>query len=178
MRPTSPGDTLLRGCVWRGLSVLSLLFLTSGCSVAGAPSVRTGPSEAERLVARADVLAGQGEARAAQYLYQQVVREFPGDPASAAALYGLGRIETDPTRGQQNYRAAYMAFSQLLTDYPRSRWATDARAWQATLRDLLAREDDAARMKLLLREREEEAAGLRLQVQQLRKVDLDLEKRR
>jgi hypothetical protein len=180
LRRTRIGDVRGGGCVWRGLFILLLLLLlTAGCSAVGLSSpVQPTPSEAERLVARADALAGQGEGRAAQYLYQQVVREFSGDPASAAALYGLGRLKTDPTRGQRNYRAAYTAFSQLLTDYPRSRWAAEARAWQATLSDLLAREDDAARMKVLLRWREEEAAGLRQQIQQLRKVDLDLEKRR
>jgi outer membrane protein assembly factor BamD (BamD/ComL family) len=69
-------------------------------------------------------------------------------------------------------------FSQLLTNYPHSRWAIDARAWQATLIDLLAREDEAVRTRALLRWREEEAAGLKVQLQQLRKVDLDLERRR
>ena len=52
------------------------------------------------------------------------------------------------------------------------------RQWQATLSDLLAREDDTARMTLQLRWREEEAAGLRLQIQQLKSVDLGLERRR
>ena len=107
-----------------------------------------------------------------------MAREFPGDPAAAAALYGLGRLQTDPDRGLQNYRAAYVAFSQLLTDYQRSRWVADARAWQATLGDLLAHEDEAARMKTLLRWREQEAAGLRMRLQQLREIDLGLERRR
>jgi hypothetical protein len=55
-----------------------------------------------------------------------------------------------------------------VTEYPGSCWATDARAWQAALGDLLAYEEAAARMKLQLRWREEEAAGLRLQIQQLK----------
>jgi hypothetical protein len=65
-----------------------------------------------------------------------------------------------------------------VTEYPGSRWTPDARAWQATLSDLLAREDDTARMTLLLRWREEETAGLKLQIQQLKSIDLDLERRR
>lgn len=166
------------GCVSQGLSVL-LLLLTSGCSAISLSSpVQPTASEAKQLVARADALADHGEGPAALYLYQQVLREFPGDPAVAAALYGLGRVYTDPAQGQRNYRAAYMAFSQLLTDYPHSRWAIDARAWHATLIDLLAREDEAVRTRVLLRSREEEAAGLKVQLQQLRKVDLDLERRR
>ena len=167
--------------MWWRRSILSLLLtslLTSGCSLAwlASPVQRT-PSEAERLVARADALALDGQGRAALYLYQRVVREFPSDPASAVALYRLGRLQSDPTGGLRNYRAAHMAFSQLLTDYPGSRWTSDARTWQAVLDDLVAREDETARMKLLLRSREEEAAGLRWQIQKLKSVDLGLERR-
>jgi len=159
--------------------LLALLLSVAGCSATPVPSsMQRAPSEAEQLVARADALAGQGEGRTARYVYQQVAREFPGDPAAAAALYGLGRLQTDPDRGLQNYRAAYVAFSQLLTDYQRSRWVADARAWQATLGDLLAHEDEAARMKTLLRWREQEAAGLKVRLQRLREVDLGLEQRR
>jgi Outer membrane lipoprotein len=162
----------------RGILALSLL-LAFGCSSAQRPvSVQRTPPEAERLVARADALAGAGEGGTARYLYQQVLREFPEDPAVPAALYGLGRLETDPARGFRNYRAAHMAFTRLVTEYPGSRWATDARAWQAALGDLLAYEEAAARMKLQVRWREEEAAGLRLQIQQLKSIDMGLERRR
>jgi len=159
-------------------SVLLLLFV-SGCSAVGSFSPeRSAPSEAGQLVTRADGVAKTGDVRAAQYLYQQVVREFPADPAAATALYRLGRLESDPTTGLRNYRAAYMAFAQLATEYPGSRWAFEARAWQAILSDLLARDDEAARMKQQLRWSQEEAAGLRQQIQQLRSVDLSLERRR
>ena len=172
-------DARVSGGVCRGLVMLWLLLLTAGCSAVWSSSAAPRPlSDAERLVARADAEADDGHGRVAQYLYQQVVREFPRDPASATALYRLGRLQSDPTGGLLNYRAAYLAFSQLVTEYPGSRWAADARAWQATLSELLAREDDTARMKLQLRWREEEAAGLRLQIQQLKSVDLRLEQRR
>jgi len=159
--------------VARGILALALL-LAFGCSSARGPvSAQRTPPEAERLVARADALAGAGEGWAARYLYQQVLREFPEDPAVPAALYGLG-----PARGLRNYRAAYGAFTRLVTEYPGSPWAADARAWQAALGDLLAYEETAARIKLQLRWREEEAAGLRLQIQQLKSVDMGLERRR
>ena len=61
--------------------------------------------------------------------WEQVLREFAEDPAVPAALYGLGRLETDPARGFRNYRAAYGAFTRLVTEYPGSPWAADARAW-------------------------------------------------
>lgn len=42
-----------------------------------------GRSEAERLVARADVLAGTGWEHQARALYERVVREYPVDPVAA-----------------------------------------------------------------------------------------------
>jgi hypothetical protein len=162
----------------RGLSALALLLLASGCSTGWLPSSVSGSSEAERLVARADALAGAGWEHAARALYERVVGEYPSDPASAPALYSLGRLQADPTSGFRNYRAAHQTFSRLLTNYPKSRWEADARAWRATLGDLLAREEEATRLKLQLQWREEEASGLKAQIQHLRRVDLDLERRR
>ncbi len=190
----------------RGLSALALLLLASGCSTGWWPASMRGPSEAERLVARADALAGTGWEHAARALYERVVREYPSDPATAPALYSLGRLQADPTSGFQNYRAAHEAFSRLLTDFPTSRWGADARAWRATLSDLLVREEEAARLKVQLQWREEEATrlkrqlqsreeeetqlkrqlqsseeeafGLKAQIRQLRRVDLGLERRR
>jgi hypothetical protein len=190
----------------RGLSALALLLLASGCSAGWLPSSAHAPSEAEQLVARADALAGKGWDHAARALYERVLREYPGDPASAPALYNLGRLQVDPTSGFRNYRAAHATFSRLLTDFPKSRWEADARAWRATLSDLLAREEEATRLKPQLQGREEEAtrlkrqlqgheeeatrlkvqvqlreeeaSGLRAQIQQLRRVDLNLERRR
>jgi TolA-binding protein len=117
-----------------------------------------------RLVARADDLAARGQASAAHALYERALREYPGDPAGAAALYGLGRLQTDPTSGLRNYRAAHATFSRLLSEYPESGREPEARAWRAVLGDLLAREDEAARLKV--------------QIDRLRRTDLDLERRR
>ncbi len=200
-----PGQSAV-GRMRRGLSALAVLLLASGCSAGWLPSSAREPSEAEQLVARADTLAGTGWEHAARALYERVLREYPGDPASAPALYKLGRLQVDPTSGFRNYRAAHATFSRLLTDFPKSRWEADARAWRATISDLLAREEEATRLKLQVQWREEEAtrlklqlrwreeeatriksqlqlreeetAGLKAQIQQLRRVDLNLERRR
>jgi outer membrane protein assembly factor BamD (BamD/ComL family) len=190
----------------RVLSALALLLIASGCSAGWLPSSARGPSEAEQLVTRADALAGTGWEHAARALYERVLREYPGDPASAPALYNLGRLQVDPSSGFRDYRAAHATFSRLLTEFPKSRWEADARAWRATLSDLMAREAEATRLKLQVQSREEEAArlkvqlrwreeeaarlksqlqvreeetaGLKGQIQQLRRVDLNLERRR
>src|SRR5258705_204517 len=102
---------------------------------------------AKRLVAEAGGRAGRGQGSAAPATYERVLREYPGDPAGAAALYGIGRLQTAPAAGLRNYRAAHRTFSRLLADYPDSHFEADARAWRTIITELLAREDDAVRVK-------------------------------
>jgi tetratricopeptide (TPR) repeat protein len=155
-----------------------LLLAATACSTASpSPWGSTEPRDpgglraAGQLIAHADDLARRGQTRAALAAYERVLREHPGDPAGASALYGLGRLQADPADGLRNYRFAQRTFSRLLADYPESRWEAEARTWQAVLGDLLAREAEAARLK-------EEAVRLRTQIEQLRRTDLDLERRR
>lgn len=152
----------------RGLLVL--LLLLAACSttrpspwVADSPA-RGGSAGAARLVARADSLVEHGQARAAYEAYERVLREYPDDLAGASALYGLGRLQADPGSRLRNYRAAHEAFSRLLSEYPWSGWASEARAWRAVLGDLLAKEEESTRLKS--------------QIERLRRIDLDLERRR
>ena len=155
-----------------------LLLAATACSTApSSPWVSTEPRDpgglraAGQLIAHADDLARRGQTRAALAAYERALREHPGDPAGASALHGLGRLQADPAGGLRNYRAAQRTFSRLLADYPESRWEAEARTWQAVLGDLLAREAEATRLK-------EEAVRLRTQIEQLRRTDLDLERRR
>ncbi|HEX9748268.1 MAG TPA: tetratricopeptide repeat protein [Methylomirabilota bacterium] len=162
-----------------------LLLAATACSTAGPfpwgdtePRDPGGSRAGGQLVSRADDLARRGQTRAALAAYERVLREHPGDPAGASALYGLGRLLADPAGGVRNYRAAQRAFARLLADYPESRWEAEARGWQAVLGDLLAREVEAARLKDEAARLKEEAARLRTQIEQLRRTDLDLERRR
>lgn len=84
-------------------------------------------------------------------------RRVSMDPAEA--LDRLGVLEADPTSGMRDYRAARTTFTRLLSEYPRSRRDPEARAWQATLTDLLVREDEARRALQRLQHTEEERAG-------------------
>lgn len=162
-----------------------LLLVVSGCSAANLPLWgRSEPREpaaarpARRLTTEADDLARRGQAHAALVIYERVLREYPGDPAGAAALYGLGRLQTDPADGLRNYRAAHKTFSRLLTEYPESRWEADARAWRTVIGDLIAREEETARFKEDAWRLKEETARLKTQIERLRRTDLDLERRR
>jgi len=162
-----------------------VLLAVSACSTTtpapwGSTELRDPGSSraAVHLIAHADDLALRGQARAALAAYERVLREHPGDPAGASALYGLGRLQMAPADGLRNYRAAHRAFSRLLADYPESRWEAEARAWRAVVSDLLAREEDAARLKEDAARIREEAAQLKTQIERLRRTDLELERRR
>lgn len=146
------------------------MLLAAGCAaarpspwIADARATTGGSRDAARLVARADELVERGQPQAAMAVYERVVREHAQDPAAAAALYGLGRLQADPSGRLRNYRAAHAALSRLIAAHPGSRWEPEARAWRAVLADLIAREDEAAR--------------LRTQIERLRRTDLDLERR-
>jgi hypothetical protein len=137
------------------------------------------------MVARADELVRQGCPLAARDLYARIAAEPELDAAHARALYSLARLYTDPASGLRDYRAAYVAFDRLLKKYPKGDWEADARAWQAALTDLAAREVEleARDGELGMREAEvtrlrNEAARLGADLQRLRKIDLNLERRR
>lgn len=154
----------------RGRVLALALVLASGCSSNSRPSPwitdshdRGASPAAARLVAQANELVEQGQTKAALSAYEEVLREYPRDPAAASALYGLGRLQADPASRVRNYRAAHAAFSRLISDHPGSRWEPEARAWRGVLADLLAREDESARLKI--------------QIERLRRTDLDLERR-
>jgi TolA-binding protein len=154
----------------RGLHALPILLLLVACSTAqptpwtGGPPGRGGSGAATRMVGYADDLVERGEVQEAFRVYERVLHDYPADPASASALYWLGRLQASPESQLRNYRAAHVAFSRLLSEYPQSRWESEARAWRALLGDLIAREDDTARLKA--------------QLDRLRRTDPDLERRR
>jgi hypothetical protein len=102
--------------------------------------------------------------------------EISTDPAEA--LYRLGVRQADPGSGIRDYRAARATFTELLIQYPHSRRDAEARAWQATLTDLLVREDDARRALLRLRRSEEDGRRTKTNLEWLRQNDLDQERRK
>jgi outer membrane protein assembly factor BamD (BamD/ComL family) len=167
---------------------LGLAALCSGCATVdwlSSQPEKSRPAPPASLMARADELIRQGQPLAARDLYVRIAAEPALDAAHARALYSLARLYTDPTSGLRNYRAASMAFDRLLKEYPRGEWEADARAWRAALTDLAAREVEleARDGELGMREAEvarlrSEAARLGADLQRLRKIDLNLERRR
>jgi hypothetical protein len=172
---------------------LTLGALCTGCgAVDWFRDKRETRSEVAQLVGRADELVREGQPSAARDLYARIVAEAPRDAVHAKALHSLARLYVDPASGLRDYRAAQLAFGRLLTEYPKGEWESEARAWQATLAELVAREAElvALEAKLVTREaelvtREAETARLKAEatklgadLQRLKRIDMKLERRR
>jgi len=87
-------------------------------------------------------------------------------------------LQADPASGIRDYLAARATFTRLLSEYPRSRRNAEARAWQATLTDLLVREDQARRALLRLQRAEEERNRVKTNLEWLKQTDLEQERRK
>jgi hypothetical protein len=154
------------------------LFITAGCSTSALPAwfPLTWRSEDERTVSRPAGQVREGETTNARIVPDRSGRERAGDPAEA--LYRLGLLQADPTSGIRDYRAARGTFTRLLSEYPRSRWEAEARAWQATLTDLLVREDEGRRTLLRLQRAEEERKRTKTNLEWLRQIEIEQERRK
>jgi len=171
----------------RLIVALSLGALSAGCAISSSPGAwpEAGATTPDPIVAQANELLRQGQPLAARDLYALVAAEPERDVEHGRALYNLARLLTDPANGLRDYRAAQAAFDRLLKEYPCDTWEADARAWNAVLTDLAAREVEleARDGELGVREAEVvrlkgEAARLGGDLQRLRKIDLNLERRR
>lgn len=146
------------------------LILAAGCSTSLSWLPLTRPAE-DKTVRPA------GELRADDSQTAQPPPERTRRERAAEALYRLGLLQADPTSGIRDYRAARATFTQLLNDYPRSPWEAEARAWQATLTDLLVREDEARRARLRLKPYEEASKRAKTNLEWLKQTDTEMERR-
>jgi hypothetical protein len=159
--------------------ILLLSSVCSGCAALG--WFREKPptlSEEARLIARADELARDGQPGAARDLYARVAGDPSRDTVHARALYKLARLQVDPRSGLRDYRAAQLAFRRLLTEYPTGEWEAEARAWDAVLAHLAARDAELTTREAEAARLRAEAAKLAADLQRLKRIDLHLERRR
>jgi len=176
----------------RGLAVaLALGALSAGCATTGGwfgamrEASRPGPVPSASVLAQADNLLRQGEPQVARDLYVLIAAGPERDATHARAQFNLAKLYTDPSTGFRDYRLAQLAFERLLKEYPSGDWERDALAWCTALDILAAREVELAARdgELRLREAEltrfkMEAARLGSDLQRLKKIDLNLERRR
>jgi TolA-binding protein len=129
------------------VAALVLAVSAGGCGRFRVAPPREATNDPTRLVAQADELARDHDARAARTIYRRVIRENPGTPAAENALYGLGLLYVDPDGRLRDYIAAQNAFGRLLAQYPESVHAFEARAWLAALGEITRAQGDARRLQ-------------------------------
>ena len=185
MRDRPPAEGCVNG-IRRLVVVLSLGALSAGCAAADwfSAMFERHPAPTSTVTREVD-LPRQGQPIAARDLYVRIVAEPARDAAHARALYNLARLYADPSSGLRDYRAAHLAFERLLTEYPKGEWEADARAWNTALGELAAREVEleARDGELGVRAAEvarlkSEAARLGSDLQRLKRIDLNLERKR
>lgn len=147
-----------------------VLVIAAGCSTSPSWLPLTRPVEDKTV-------RPTGENRANDSRTAEAPPERTGRERTAETLYRLGLLQADPTSGIRDYRAARATFTRLLSDYPRSPWETEARAWQATLTDLLVREDEARRARLRLKPYEDESKRTKTNLEWLKQTDTQMEQR-
>lgn len=146
-----------------------VLVIAAGCSTPSSWLPLTRPAEDKTVRPTGEL---RNDSRTAQAPPERTGRE-----QAAETLYRLGLLQADPTSGIRDYRAARATFTRLLSEYPRSPWEAEARAWQATLTDLLVREDEARRARLRLKPYEDENRRTKTNLEWLKQADTDMERR-
>lgn len=90
--------------------------------------------------------------------------QSPQDPLTDAALFTLGLVSADQANPEKDYKKALGYFTRLLTDFPRSAYAEQARVWSGILKEQLSAEREAfahlQKVRLLIG-REDFAGALR-----------------
>jgi TolA-binding protein len=142
-----------------------LVGLALACGPARVPEPVAPPeSVAQQELAQANELARANNPKQARDLYLKVAREYPTDPAAAEALYALGLLRASAKGPLRDYGAARVAFERVLDEHPQSARAPEARVWAAVLRELQRRQAETRR--------------LRGDLERVKTLDMELEKRR
>jgi len=168
-------------------------LLLAGCGLPGLMRQEDRPAD---LVARGDALARAGDFGTAEATYRRVLdaslRDRPADRPADRALLGLGRLYVSPDNANRDYRQAHQQFDRLAREYPESPVAGEARAWRdllgAVLREreetIRAREEtirarqETDRLRRELQRARQEAEAIRQDLERLKRLELELERRR
>ena len=155
-----------------------VLLLTAGCTTSALPAwfPVTWPSGDERTARRPSGEAREGEAKTARGAPDRSGDErlvIPPKRSTASDCSRLIRRAVSATTGPRERHSP-----GCCSEYPRSRWDAEARAWQATLTDLLVREDEARRALLRLQRSEGESKRTKANLEWLRQIEIEQERRK
>jgi hypothetical protein len=141
-------------------AAVAVALLVAGCTRFG--PMRPTENDPVQLVSRADEIS-EHDPHTARRLYLRVARENRGRSIAGDALWGLARLHLEPQGQLRDYAAADAILARILTAYPDSRHADEARVWHAALGELLRNDAEVKR--------------LRADLERLKALDLEQERR-
>jgi hypothetical protein len=151
--------------------LVPVLVLVAGCGAWRSPWLADTPEEgggAEVRLEHARIEADAGRPKNAVVLYENVIREHPGEPVAAEALHDLAMLRLQPRSPVRDRRAAYQLLSRLAREHPKTQWGREARVWRVVLGEVDRCEAEATRLGA-------DAERLRQTIESLKDADVDLE---
>lgn len=159
-----------------------VVVLLAGCA---GPLTHGSPSaiDAEQLVDAGDAMVRAGRYREARHTYHAAASQSTTPGVRDRALFARGQLALRTDNPDRDHGQAFQAFDQLANEYPRSRWAAEARAWRGLLAEFLAQRSQLItlrqqidRLRQQSRETRANLQRLREDLERLRQLELELDR--
>ena len=164
-------------------TALAAWFSFSGCGTMRGDSMGSGSESNPKYLERSKALFTEGNYEAAFKENQKALAEGKGAPD--LALFNMGLISAYSSNPKKDYPKALASFKTLVSQYPQSPLAEQAKVWVLVLEEHQKITEDKQKLveekRALTREREFlslEREKLKYTAEKLRQVDIEIEKRR
>lgn len=164
-------------------AALAALFSLAGCGTVRSDSMGSGAESNAEYIKRSKALFTEGNYEAAFTENQKALAEGKGAPD--VALFNIGLISAYSSNPKKDYPKALVSFRTLVSQYPQSPLAEQAKVWVLVLEEHQKITEDKQKLveekRSLTREREVlslEREKLKYTAEKLRQVDIEIEKRR
>jgi tetratricopeptide (TPR) repeat protein len=107
---------------------------------------------------RMQLLTRQGDFAGALRENRKILDQSPKAPLADAALLGMGLVYADYANPHRDYKKALDFFAQLVTEFPESPFAQDARLWDGILKNEILGHAHLQRVQVLVSQRDFEGA--------------------
>src|SRR6266542_3503819 len=161
---------------------LALLIFLTGCSVAQ-ESVRY--REMQDALTTGQNLLAHGDYDASLKAFQSVLLMAPDKPPADAATYNIGLVYAHPQYSRRDLQKAIGSFNRLITRFPGSPWAEQAKIWVGVLNEaedskqaIESSKQVIERARLELEKSKQEIEKTKQVIEKSKQVDIEIEQKR
>ena len=151
---------------------LALLVFVCGCSLFDESNRR---QQLRETLASAQQQLLRGDYEGSLKSFERSVAIAQNQPPADMATYSMGLVLAHPRNPKNDRPKAIIAFNRVITSYPNSVWAEQARAWISVLNEAEEAKRELAKTKQLAAKSQEESERSR---QEAEKSKLELDKSR